>query len=244
MSWFLSAALLSTLWPHAKLPVIQGISGSSVDAFAKYPMTVPELQDFFAQCSEETGGGMAFVESGHYSAERAHQVWPNLFPTAQSAQVIVGDEKALFNRTYGGRMGNREGTDDGYDFRGQGMIQLTGRDWFLRVGMDTGLDLINHPELAASPSTMLVCALSYWKLAKVNETVGDFTAEVIRVNGGTTNMAARLAWRAKCQEILTEQSLRAGMVSPPSPVIPGPNNQLKVHPSLMSEIEAVLRRWL
>ena len=241
---FLSVALLSKLWPHAKPGVVAGISGSSVDALTKYPMTLEELQDFFAQCSEETGGGMVFVESGHYSAERAHEVWPSRFPTVQSAQVIVGDERRLFNMTYGDRMGNRPGTDDGYDFRGQGMIQLTGRDWFTLVGKDTGLDLVNHPELAASAATMLVCALSYWKIAKVNETVGDFTRETIRVNGGTTNMAARLAWRAKCQEIITAQSLATQAPMPSPPFVQKANDaSLSIHPSLLAEIEQVLLRW-
>jgi hypothetical protein len=64
------------------------------------------------------------------------------------------------------------------------------------------------------------------------------------VNGGTTNMAARLAWRAKCQEIITDKSLTTHAPVVPAPFVQkGPNQTLSIHPSLLAEIEQILLKW-
>jgi peptidoglycan L-alanyl-D-glutamate endopeptidase CwlK len=44
-------------------------------------------------------------------------------------------------------LGN-QGPPDGASFRGRGFIQLTGRANYTRYAQRTGLDLVNHPELA------------------------------------------------------------------------------------------------
>jgi len=199
-----------------------------------------------AECSEETGGGMALVESGAYSAERAHEVWPNLFPTVQSAQVVVGIPKALFDKTYGGRLGNIPGTDDGYNFRGRGLIQITGRNWYVQIGKKTLLDLADNPDLAAAPDNLLECALAFWQLDGVNALVGNFRAEVKRINGGYTNMAAREAWEATCQRLITvETATYKGPEPLVSASVTGPiTPQGNLHPTLVQEFEAFIKRWL
>lgn len=255
MSWYLSQSLLKQLWPHASPSIIGGVSSSSREAFQHYQMTaLPEVQDFMAECSEETGGGMAFIESGAYSAERAHEVWPGLFPTVQSAQVVVGNPKALFDKTYGGRLGNVSGTDDGYNFRGRGLIQITGRTWYTQIAKETALDLVNKPDLAAVPENLLECALAFWKLDNVNSLVGNLRAEVKRINGGYTNMAAREAWEATCQRLITEATATYNPVSgapatsgiaetaPVSPPVILQNGVL--HPTFMQELHDFFARWL
>jgi putative chitinase len=258
MSLYLPAPLLAKLWPHAVPAVISGISSSSIAILPKYGFdTLPNLIDFMAECSEETGGGLAFVESGAYTAERAHEVWPGLFPTAQSAQIVVGNPRVLFDKTYGGRLGNKSGTDDGYNFRGRGMIQITGRAWYTEIAKETGLDLVNHPELVSGPAYMLQCAASFWKLDKVVKTVGNLRAEVKLINGGYTNMAQREAWEALWTKNLTleavtyrpvqNQTILRGPVGPvgsdpdrPNPVTP----EGFLHPTLVQEFEAFFKRWL
>lgn len=212
MTLALSAHVLSQLWPHALPGMIDGVARTSETALAKFGIKTPrELIDFMAQCSEETGGMKRVVESGAYTADRAHQVWPSLFPTVESAKLFVLSERALFNKTYGGRLGNHPATNDGYNFRGRGMIQITGRDWYDKIGRATGLDLIGNPDLVASPEHILECAAAYWALADVNQFAdrNDFEGEVRRVNGGLTNMAARLEWRATCVKILAPSAVTA-----------------------------------
>jgi putative chitinase len=201
---------------------------------AKYGIvTLPNLIDFVAECSEETGGMTRVVESGAYSAERAHEVWPSLFPTAQAAAPWVQSEEVLFNRVYGGRLGNRRGTNDGYAFRGRGMIQITGRNWYSEIGAETGLSLVENPDIVAFPAYILECAAAYWKIAGVSAlaNAGDFIAEVRRINGGTTNMAARLQWRAECEKVLTPDVVIVSGSATPAPAQPKETATMATAPS-------------
>lgn len=257
MSFYLSQALMKSLWPHASAAVVEAVARNSNEAFGHYGMTKIEfIQDFMAECSEETGGGIAFIESGKYSAQRAMQVWPSLFPTLEKAQAAVANPKTLFNITYGGRLGNVSGTDDGYNFRGRGAIQITGRTWYTQIAKETALDLVNDPDLAAAPENLLECALAFWKLDKVNELVGNLRAEVKRINGGYTNMAAREAWEATCQRLITAETAtykpvpaapatsgiaEMGPAPAPGPVI---LPQGGLHPTFLQELEALWKRWL
>lgn len=245
------------LWPHAKPEIIQGISASSFRVLAKYGITqLRDLIDFTCEISEETGGMMALVENLHYSAIRASQVWPSRFPTPEYAAPYVADPVKLADRVYGGRMGNGASNDDGYNFRGRGAIQLTGRDWYSKIGAETGLDLINNPDLVASPDHVLECAAAFWKLDGVSAlaNAGEFNAEVKRINGGYTNMAARLAWRETCTKILLPELVtftddpNAAPTSVPAPAvvqaqITAVHEQIKTLPPHLPLLDELIALW-
>jgi predicted chitinase len=65
------------------------------------------------------------------------------------------DDLAFFNFVYNGKIGNRKGTDDGYNFRGAGWPQITGLDNFKRycpehIALDALPWFLEHcPEVAA-----------------------------------------------------------------------------------------------
>jgi putative chitinase len=250
VKFFLPVDTLRTLWPEAKPEVIQGVSLSSTQAFDQNGISqLVDLQDFMAQISEETGGMTLLTENLHYSAARAHDVWPSLFPTAASAAPYVADPRKFADKVYGGRMGNVPGTDDGYNFRGRGPIQLTGRDLYAAIGKVAGLDLVNNPDLASDPDHALIVAAAYWKYAGVSKIAltGNFEAVTKRVNGGLTNIQARLAWLSKVQKILTLDEVTkipSPTPAPPPIVVSTAGVPQKVHPGLLAEIEAVLFKWL
>lgn len=103
-----------------------------------------------ATAYHETGLAMSpNVESLNYtSASRIRAVWPSRFASVAAAQPYVRNPKALANKVYNGRMGNRSGTDDGWDYRGRGQVHLTGRDNYKKASAATGLDLVGSPDLA------------------------------------------------------------------------------------------------
>src|SRR3979411_3240388 len=138
---------LSRLWPHgdAKIPGLRaGIIASAPGGFAKYGITTPLLAaHVMAQISHECGAGHDVVENLNYTAGRMMQVWPSRFPTMASTQPYAGNPRALANKVYNGRMGNASGSDDGWNFRGRGASQTTGRDEYQRLGKLAALYLVS-----------------------------------------------------------------------------------------------------
>jgi putative chitinase len=83
-------------------------------------------------------------ENMNHSAKRIRQVWPS----RPEAVKYAGKPKALANEVYGGRLGNKPGTDDGWFFRGGGVDQLTGRANYAKIGLEHNPERILHPEQA------------------------------------------------------------------------------------------------
>lgn len=155
---------LYNLWPNGdqKVPGLRdGIAISAQTVFPLYGITTPLIiAHVMAQISHECGAGHDVVESLNYSAQRMTEVWPRRFPTIASAEPYAHNEVALGVKTYGGRMGNRPGTNDGYTYRGRGGSQTTGREGYERLQKITGLPLLEHPELVNDPDKFLLCAVA------------------------------------------------------------------------------------
>lgn len=213
----LSLQTMNRMWLSSPMVLKVGIASTSDAVFSKYGIvTLAELTDFMAQISEETGGGVAVEEDLDYTAQRLCQVWPARFPTQATAEPYAHNPEALANYVYGGRYGNRFGTDDGYNFRGRGLIQLTFRANYEKATRETGLDLVNRPELVSDPLHILECAAAYWKLSGANTFAdrGDFTGETRLVNGGLTNLSSRESWRKRWQAEFAANPPSAGASLP------------------------------
>ena len=93
---------------------------------------------------------------------------------------------------------------DGKRFKGRGPIQLTGRANYREFGRRIGIDLENHPEIAAIPSIGLHTALEYWKDRNLNAYADrdDVVGITKRINGGTNGLADRKANLAKIKSWL------------------------------------------
>lgn len=107
----------------------------------------------------ETGGLRITSENMNYTAPRIRAVWPS----RPEAVKFAGNPRALANSVYGGRMGNEDdGTndDDGFNYRGRGLGQTTGKHNYREIGRKIGYDLVSNPELLDDPniSLMALCA--------------------------------------------------------------------------------------
>jgi putative chitinase len=122
-----------------------------LDAMQGQPL--PFLAYTMATAYHETGGKMyPVVESLNYTTpERIAAVWPSRF-TVATARPFVRNPRALANKVYNGRLGNRVGSDDGWTFRGRGLDQLTGRDNYRAASALVGADLVAHPDAILEPS--------------------------------------------------------------------------------------------
>jgi len=100
----------------------------------------------------ETGGFKDLRENLYYTTLGAlRRAWPSRFghmPDSQ-AKTFLRNPRGLANKTYNGRMGNRAGSSDGYDFRGGGWIQTTGRsaveEYSKQLGITAGPNTLDDP---------------------------------------------------------------------------------------------------
>lgn len=163
----------------------------------EYGITSPSAQaQLIGQMAVECGGFRVFAENLNYSAGRLTQVWPKRFPTLADAEPYAKNPKALANKVYNGRMGNRTGSDDGWNYRGSGGLQHTGASEFARVAKRTGLPVVEQPDMlrqAAAGAAIWRGACSYFvdrgALAAADR--GDTQAVCLKINGGYNGLADR-----------------------------------------------------
>jgi putative chitinase len=107
---------------------------------------------------------------------------------------------------YEGRadLGNNQ-PGDGRKFLGRGLIQITGRANYARVGTALNLPLLDHPELLEQPSNAAQSAALFWNDHALNALAdaGDFLTITRRINGGTNGLADRQALLASAQKALS-----------------------------------------
>lgn len=207
----ISEQTLRRLWPRgdSKVPgLVAGIAASSEAVFKKYGLTTPTaVAQAMAQFSEECGAGTEMEENMNYSAERIAQVWPSRFSSAAAAQPYAHAPQKLADNVYGSRMGNHPGTDDGYNFRGRGLSQVTGREGYQKLGAKLGLDLISNPGLVNSPSRALEAAVADFVICGClpYALADDIVNVTKKLNGGTIGLADRETWLPRWKAALATQ---------------------------------------
>lgn len=159
---------------------------------------VRRAEHFLAQVLHETGGLRAIVENLNYSAQRLVEVWPARFPSLAEAMPFAHNSRALANKTYGGRMGNIN-PNDGWRFIGRGLVQLTGRENYARVGQVLGQDFVGYPTAVLDPECGLRVAGIFWNTSAATD--GADADDIVRVtkaiNGGLLGLAERREWLEK-----------------------------------------------
>jgi putative chitinase len=189
--------MMQRRWPHGNQHVpglLEGIVASAPNIFPKYGLSSDlVIAHAMAQFSEECGEGLEMVENGNYSAQRLLQVFPTHF-TASMAQSAAHNPRRVFDVAYGGRMGNAPPpSDDGYNFRGRGLSQVTGRDGYAKLAEKTGLDLTNNPDLLSDPACTLECGVADFILCGClpHAEQDDILGVTRALNGGYNGLAER-----------------------------------------------------
>ncbi|WP_431611182.1 hypothetical protein [Chryseobacterium sp. 'Rf worker isolate 10'] len=119
--------------------------------------------------------------------------------TERCKQDALNDRSIGIN-AYGTRLGNRVGTDDGFDLRGRGFIMVTGRDnykgfqrFYNAHRASLGLSEIKfvtldtdfteeHPEKLAEEQYAVLSGISFWITKGLNEIVSNGTDELKTIN--------------------------------------------------------------
>ena len=204
-----TVAVVTQLAPQAKNNYLQAIrEGGSL--FEQHGITTPlRMSHFMAQAMTETGGFKVLRESMSYSVPRMMQIFGvgnhSAKITAAEAPSLAHNERALSERVYGlgnprkaNELGNTQ-PGDGFLFRGNGVLQTTGRGAHKRMGQAFGLDFEANPELVTAPEHALKPALKEWSDNNLNRFAdqNDIRTITKRINGGFNGFEDRKAFFAR-----------------------------------------------
>ncbi|RTL10309.1 MAG: hypothetical protein EKK54_11590 [Neisseriaceae bacterium] len=169
-----------------------------------------EQAHFLAQADHESAGFTKLSEGTKYRFGRAKAIW---FSRKSAIQAKQDELKAkdddfcpqpwLFNTVYGGRMGNeKNGTNDndGFDYRGGGIFQLTGTDnhlafmnWLHKSGKYLDLALDKVDEFVKSEEGAIISAIWFWQVNSIGiaARADNVTKVSVAINGGTIGLEER-----------------------------------------------------
>jgi len=165
------------------------------NTFEKFGIVTRNQQAMFiGQCSHESGNFKMLQENLNYKAATLMKLWPKRFPTIEVANQYAGNARAIANKVYADRMGNRdEASGDGYRFRGKGLVQLTGHSNHFHAGKALGVDFVMEPDLVATPRYAALTAGWFWSTHNLNSPADalDFVKVTKIINGGVIGLADR-----------------------------------------------------
>lgn len=131
-----------------------------------------DIKRFLANCLNESGGFTKFAENGNYStARRLQEVFPSAFGRVgkvgkYNPNDYLRNERKLFNLVYDDRkfkkgLGNYS-DGDGWNYKGRGAIQVTGRANYTALSKRVGVDFVANPQLLEK-EYRFISALDFWK---------------------------------------------------------------------------------
>lgn len=207
------AAVLKAVAPKADRVWLAGAQVAIEPIAKKFGIdSLVPMAHFLGHMAHESQGLTIFEEGLSYSAKRLVEVWPSRFPTIAAATPFAQNPKALANRVYNGRMGNRSGSDDGWLYRGSGPLQHTGRSEFGRVTSRTGVDVVSRPDdlrTRTNATVHILAAASYFadRGALAPAKVGNVAGSTKAINGGLIGLADRKIRIERAKRALVEGNI-------------------------------------
>ncbi len=153
-----------------------------------------------------------FLRQAHFLAQ-----------TCQEADNYCTYEEYASGDAYEGRadLGNTQ-QGDGRRYKGRGLIQLTGRTNYRRIGNILGLALETQPELALQAGNAVRIACEYWKSRDINAACDKDDVEAVtrKVNGGLNGLARRRVFLQRAEAALGGK--QADLIQPAAGAAPAP----------------------
>lgn len=174
--------------------------GPITSAMKKYGIS--QLQDvamFIAQTGHESASFTFLVEGFNYSQGALQSTFGNrLSPQQISAlgrqpgekSVPPARQQQIANLVYGNRNGNVN-PGDGWNYRGRGLIQITGRANYASCGKALGIDLVGNPDLLQQDNNAALSAAWFFVSNGCLKYSGDINRVTRIINGGTNGLEDR-----------------------------------------------------
>jgi predicted chitinase len=190
ISKLITTAKLKKFAQDIKASIAAALVRDCPKTFAENGLNTPvHIAHFFAQVGKETGGLRRLDENMNYTTLKALRAPFRKFREMSDAKAstFLRNPKKLGNFIYANKNGNRnEASGDGFNFRGSGLIQLTGRGNFKKAAKEiedeVDFDIVKDPELARSEGACVRIAVAFWTTREINKVAGtDSQAAVDKV---------------------------------------------------------------
>ena len=208
-----------------------GCSNKVAEVWLPYFNSIPKnfgidtplrMAAFLAQVGHESGGLTLLEENLNYSAEGLANVWPKRYAKrlqnglyaknsvgrylpSDLAVKIARKPVLIASNTYADRMGNGSvESQEGWKYRGRGLIALTGKSNYAELTLNTGIDFISYPDLLKEPAYALISACFFWKNNNLNRFADkkDILSLSKAINGGIIGLEHRKALYEKACKTL------------------------------------------
>ena len=168
--------------------------------------TAPRIAAFIAQIAHESSGLQKLEENLWYtSASRLLQLWPQSIKSVDQAAGLIKNPKQLASVVYANKLGNGSvASSDGWNYRGRGFVQLTGRTNYRNASSAIGIDFVTQPALVAGVAGACATSTWYWSTIGANNSAdaGDFDGITRRITGpALTGLRERNRWHAACKAV-------------------------------------------
>ncbi len=182
---------LATRWVQ---PITQAMKEFGITTSVQQAM-------FIAQVGHESASFTLLVESFNYSINGLLATFGKRLSADQASalgrqtgekSVPVNRQRAIANLVYSGRMGNKA-VDDGWKYRGRGLIQITGLDNYRACGTALKLDLISNPDQLQSDVNAARSAAWFWQSRNCGQYADDIQRVTQLINGGNNGINDRKA---------------------------------------------------
>lgn len=177
-------------------PEADAWADAAMEILPKYEInTANRIAGFFAQTGHESQSLKVLEENLFYRAETLDKIFPKYFKNAgRNAAEYAKQPQKIANVVYANRMGNGDAaSNDGYNFRGRGPIQLTGRENYTNFGKTVGLTAEQVIDYIQTKKGAIESACWYWNSRNINAAcdANDIVKMTKLINGGTIGLEDR-----------------------------------------------------